>query len=98
MDFASNTANFCNIFFRYLIYQSSFRFTAKLSRKTYCTAQGTQLNYVWALCATYVANSVPYNIADYVAAWMEGAFGEQWMHVYVWLSPSAAHLKLSKHC
>ena len=23
----------------------------------------------------------------YVAAWMEGDFRKEWMHVYVWLSP-----------
>ena len=34
----------------------------------------------------------------YVAAWMEGKFGGEWKHVYVWLSPAAVHLKLSKHC
>ena len=30
----------------------------------------------------------------YVAAWMGGEFGRQWIHVYVWLSPFAIHLKL----
>ena len=34
----------------------------------------------------------------YVAAWMEGEFGGEWMHVYVWLSGSAVHLKLTQHC
>ena len=33
----------------------------------------------------------------YMAAWMGGKLGE-WIHVYVWLSHSAAHLKLSQHC
>ena len=33
----------------------------------------------------------------YVTAWIEGEFGEEWMHVYAWLSPFALHLKLS-HC
>ena len=32
----------------------------------------------------------------YVEAWMGGGLGE-WMHVCVWLSPFAGHLKLSKH-
>ena len=31
----------------------------------------------------------------YVAAWL-GPGGE-WMHVYMWLSHSAMHLKLSQH-
>jgi len=34
----------------------------------------------------------------YVAAWMGGEFGEEWIHVYVWLSPFCVHLKLSLHC
>ena len=34
----------------------------------------------------------------YVAAWTGGEFGEEWIHVYVWLSPFASHLKLSQHC
>ena len=34
----------------------------------------------------------------YVAAWMEGEFGGEWIHVYVWLSHSVAHLKLSQYC
>ena len=33
-----------------------------------------------------------------VAAWMGGESGGEWRHVYVWLSPFAAHLKLSQHC
>ena len=31
----------------------------------------------------------------YVAAWMGGEFGGGWVHVYVWLSPFAVHLKQS---
>ena len=31
----------------------------------------------------------------YVAAWMGGESGEEWIHVYVWLSPFTVHLKLS---
>ena len=34
----------------------------------------------------------------YLAAWMGGEFGGDWIHVYVWLSPFAAHLNLSQHC
>ena len=32
------------------------------------------------------------------SAWMGGEFGGEWIHVYVWLSPFAVHLKLSQHC
>ena len=35
------------------------------------------------------------SIQCYVAAWMGGEFGGEWIHVYVWLSPFAVHLKLS---
>ena len=34
----------------------------------------------------------------YVAACMEGEFGGEGIHGYVWLSPFAVHLKLSQHC
>ena len=33
--------------------------------------------------------------------WEEGVvreFGGEWIHVYIWLSPFAIHLKLSHHC
>ena len=31
----------------------------------------------------------------YEAVWMGGQFGGEWVHVYVWLSCFAVHLKLS---
>ena len=34
----------------------------------------------------------------YVAAWMGGESGGERIHVYVWLSYFAVHLKLSQHC
>jgi len=34
----------------------------------------------------------------YMAAWMKGGFGREWMQVYVCLSPCTVHLKLSQHC
>ena len=34
----------------------------------------------------------------YAAASMGGESGGEWIHVYVWLSPFAAHLKLSQQC
>ena len=47
-------------------------------------------------------NSLLYSTVNsaqcYMAAWMEGAFGGIWMHVYVWLSSFVVHLKLSQHC
>ena len=35
---------------------------------------------------------------SYVAAWMGGEFEGKWIHVYIWLSPFVAHLKLSQEC
>ena len=37
-------------------------------------------------------------IQCYVAAWMGGRFGGEWIHVYVWLSPFAVHLLISYAC
>ena len=34
----------------------------------------------------------------YVAAWVGGEFGGQWIRMYIWLSPFAVHLRLSQHC
>ena len=34
----------------------------------------------------------------FVAAWMGGELGGEWIHVYVWLSTVVLHLKLSQHC
>ena len=33
-----------------------------------------------------------------MANWKGGEFGREWIHVYMWLSPFAFHLKLSQHC
>ena len=32
-----------------------------------------------------------------VPAWMEDGFGEEWIHVYGWLSPFTVHPKLPQH-
>ena len=34
----------------------------------------------------------------YVAAWMGGKFGGEWILVYVWLHPFTAQMKLSQYC
>ena len=34
----------------------------------------------------------------YVAAWMGGEFGGEWLHVHVRLSPFTVHQKLSQCC
>ena len=34
----------------------------------------------------------------YVAVWMGGELGGERIHVYVWLSSFAVHLKLPQHC
>ena len=35
---------------------------------------------------------------SYVAAWIGGDLGGEWIHVYVWPSPFPVYLKLSQHC
>ena len=42
--------------------------------------------------------SIGNSVQCYVAAWMEGQFGGEWIHVYIGLSPRTVHLKLSQHC
>ena len=34
----------------------------------------------------------------YVAAWMGGGFGGEWIHAYVWLNPFAVHPQLWQRC
>ena len=38
------------------------------------------------------------SVQCYVAAWMGGVFGREWIHAYVWLSLFTVHLQLSHHC
>ena len=47
-----------------------------------------------SVCST----NVSFSSQCYVAAWMGGKFGRGWIHVHVWLSSFAAHLKLSQYC
>ena len=57
----------------------------------------TLLNLKWITnkdLLSSTGNSAQY----YVAAWMGGEFGGEWIHVYVWLSSFSVHLKLSEHC
>ena len=57
----------------------------------------TWLNLKWITNKDLLYNTGN-SIRCYVAAWMGGEFGGEWMHRYVWLSPFAVHLKLSQHC
>ena len=43
-------------------------------------------------------NSMGPSAQWYMAAWMGGELEGEWVHVYVWLSPLAVHLKLSQYC
>ena len=56
----------------------------------------TLLNFKW-ITNKVVLYSTWNSAQCYVAAWMGGEFKGGWVHVYVWLSFSAVHLKLS-HC
>ena len=51
----------------------------------------TLLHFKWIISKDLLYNTR--NPAQcYLAAWMGGEFGREWIHVYVWLS---SHLKLS---
>ena len=34
----------------------------------------------------------------YVTIWIQEEYEGEWIHVHIWLSPFAVHLKLSQHC
>ena len=38
------------------------------------------------------------SVQCHMVAWVGGELGGEWIHVYVWLSPFAVHMKLSQHC
>ena len=38
------------------------------------------------------------SVQCYVAAWMGGELGGEWIRVYAWVSPFAVHQKLLQHC
>ena len=54
----------------------------------------TLLYLKWTTCKDLL-NSTGNSDQRYVAAWMGWEFGREWIHVYVWLSSLAIHLKLS---
>ena len=41
--------------------------------------------------------SIGNSVHCYVAAWMGGEFGGEWIHAYVWLSSFSVYLKLSQY-
>ena len=54
------------------------------------------------LCLKWITNkdllcSTDNSAQCHVVAWLGEEFGEEWIHVYVWLSPFSVHLKLSQH-
>jgi len=62
-----------------------------------------EINMYTLLYLKWITNKVLLNSTGnsaqcYVAAWMGGESGGEWIHIYVWLSPIAVHLKLSKYC
>ena len=56
----------------------------------------TLLYFKW-ITSKNLLHSTGNSAQCYVAAWMGGEFGGEWIHVYVWLSPFAVHLKLSQY-
>ena len=55
----------------------------------------TQLYFKWVTNKD-ILYSTENSAQCYVAAWMGGEFGGEWMHVYVQLRTLAVHLKLSQ--
>ena len=45
-----------------------------------------------------ISGSVKTHQCCYVAAWMGGEFGGEWIRVYIWQSPFAVHVKPLQHC
>ena len=82
--------------------------THRLRKQTYgCRGKGTvrefgkvmyTLLYVKQIINKDLLHSTRNFAQCYVSAWLGPGFGGEWMHVYVWLSPFAAHLKLPQHC
>ena len=56
----------------------------------------TLLYFKW-ITSKDLLNSTGNSAQCYVAAWMGGEIGREWIHVYVWRNPFAVHLKLSQH-
>ena len=79
--------------------------THKLRKWTYgCLGKGIVRGFgkgkYTLLCLKWITNkdllySTGNSARCYVAAWMGGEFGGEWIHVYIWLSPFTVHLKLS---
>ena len=61
--------------------------------RKFCIVKAVVFPVVMYRCVSWTIKK-----ADYVAIWIGGEFGREWIRVYVWLSPFAVHLKLSKHC
>ena len=61
------------------------------------------INTYTLLYLKWITNKIPqYSTGNsaqyYVAVWMGEEFGGKWIRVYVWLSPFAVLLKLSRYC
>ena len=66
------------------------------------TVRESGMDMYTLLYLKWITNKVPlysiWNSAQcYVAAWVEGEFGRKWIHVCIWLSPFAVHLKWPQH-
>ena len=66
-------------------------------------AKGFGINMYTLLYLKYITNKDLLYITGssaqcYVADWTGRERRGEWIHVYVWLSPFAVHLKLSQHC
>ena len=75
----------------------------RLREQTYGCLEGGVVREFGMVCSKWLTNkdllSSTWNSAQcFVAAWMAGDLGGEWIHVYVWLSPFTVHLRLSQHC
>ena len=57
----------------------------------------TPLDLKW-ITNKHLPQSTRNSAQCHVAAWMEGGFGGEWIHVHGWLSPFTVHLKPSQPC
>ena len=81
--------------------------THRLRKQTYgCRGKGTvrefgkvmyRLLYVKQITNKDLLHSTRF-AQCFVSAWFGPGFGGEQMHVHMWLSPFAAHLKLPQHC
>ena len=77
--------------------------THRLRKQTYsCLGKSRMVMYTLLYLKWITNKDLRYSTGNsaqcYVAAWVGGGLGGDWIHVCVWPSAFAVHLKLSQHC